>query len=510
MQLQLTPASFILFLGSAISLFIGFYAWSRRSITGALALSGFAFSVAIYTFFAALEMAVVGEAIKITMSKLEYVGSCLLPAFFLTLAFQYTQKENLLKKWYVILILWGTGIFIILAAWTNEFHYLVWTDFHWLAEKGKNVLIYEHGPIFWAYPCYIVSIVLLAVFLLLRGIILKPPTYIRQSIALIVGMFIPLAGGFMYVTGLNPLPGVDLYALSFPFSIIALSIGIFQFNLLNIVPIARDALVESMVDGIIVMDVNDRLIDINKAARNIFKILDPDIVGRDSEEVFKNHPEMVLQFDNTLENQGEIIVNDDPIQVLSVRITPVLNSSKRSVGKLIVLHDITERKIAEKRMEFYSTHDVLTGVYNRYFFESEIRRIKKKKSFPVSVMVCDLNNLKDINDEFGHARGDEVLKQTAGLLRNTFRDGDSIARIGGDEFAILLPKTCKEDAEQMFKRLKRNIAIFNRECKRHPVDIAIGMDTCEKGDDLRQIIQRADDHMYSDKKKRFFEKEDSF
>lgn len=510
MQLQLTPTFFILFLGSAISLCVGFFAWSRRSIAGALPLSGFAISVAFYTFFAALEMAAIGQAHKITMSKLEYIGSCLLPAFFLTFSFQYTQREKLLQKWYIKLVLWGTGIFVILAAWTNEFHHLVWTDFYMLADPVKNVLVYEHGPIFWIYPCFSFSLSIIAILLLLRGIIQKPPVYVRQTVALIVGMLIPMVGGILYITGMNPFPGVDLYALSFPFSIIALAIGIFQFNLLDLVPIARDVLVEGMVDGIIVMDINDRLIDINTAARNYFGIRGTNIVGRNSNEIFKNHPEMYLQYANTLEAEGEIIVNERPIQVLSLRISPLLNSHQCPVGKLILLHDITERKMAEKRLEFYSTHDVLTGVYNRYFYENEIRRLKRKKCFPVSVMICDLNNLKDINDQFGHTRGDEVLTQTAGLLRNTFRDGDTIARIGGDEFAILLPKTCRDAALEILERLKRNIAIFNRESKRHPVDIAIGMETCEKGDDLRQIILRADDRMYDAKKNRSVKKDDSF
>jgi diguanylate cyclase (GGDEF)-like protein len=205
-----------------------------------------------------------------------------------------------------------------------------------------------------------------------------------------------------------------------------------------------------------------------------------------------------------IESEGryEIVICENPIQILSVAVSPLFDYKKHVLGQMCILHDITSRKLDEKRLEFFSTHDILTGLFNRNYFENKIRYLEKSKSFPINIIACDLNNLKRVNDKYGHAQGDEVLRQTAGLLRNTFPEGTSISRTGGDEFIVLLPGTQKTEAVQVLQKLKQNIIIFNRESKRFPIDIAIGMATCEKSEELEKVIRIADDRMYANKKEK--------
>ena len=110
-------------------------------------------------------------------------------------------------------------------------------------------------------------------------------------------------------------------------------------------------------------------------------------------------------------------------------------------SKVIVsVVDITQQKRAEDRLRFLSTHDVLTGLYNRAFFEEETTRMERGRHYPISVLMVDVDHLKITNDRRGHAAGDSLLRRAAAVLRAAFRTEDVVARIGGDEFAVLLPE----------------------------------------------------------------------
>lgn len=117
--------------------------------------------------------------------------------------------------------------------------------------------------------------------------------------------------------------------------------------------------------------------------------------------------------------------------------------------------DITERKKKEAEILHLSYHDQLTGLYNRSFFEKEIKRLDTKRQLPLSVIVGDINGLKLLNDALGHAEGDKLLVEMAKLLKSCCRAEDILARTGGDEFSILLPKTDSRGAHSIIKRITK-------------------------------------------------------
>jgi diguanylate cyclase (GGDEF)-like protein/PAS domain S-box-containing protein len=164
-----------------------------------------------------------------------------------------------------------------------------------------------------------------------------------------------------------------------------------------------------------------------------------------------------------------------------------------------VLHDITERKRREEELWAQSTQDSMTGLHSRAFFDAEMARLQNSRLFPISIVMMDMDGLKMVNDSRGHAAGDEILHQTGLLLRGSFRSEDVIARIGGDEFAILLPETDTEEANLIISRLKANIAGYNRSHADLPVSISIGVATGEKGASLDLILKQADEIMYRQK-----------
>lgn len=160
--------------------------------------------------------------------------------------------------------------------------------------------------------------------------------------------------------------------------------------------------------------------------------------------------------------------------------------------------DITERKRAEENLVHLSYHDMLTGLYNRRFFEAEIKRMDTATNLPISIVVADLNGLKFVNDSFGHAAGDELLKKAAELLNAICRPGDILARVGGDEFVLLLPKTDESKAAQIVEHL--NAQVIKENELSVTFSISFGYETKNNLDEqIEEIYKKAENQMYRHK-----------
>ena len=163
-----------------------------------------------------------------------------------------------------------------------------------------------------------------------------------------------------------------------------------------------------------------------------------------------------------------------------------------------IVRDITERKKSEEKIVYLSFHDSLTGLYNRAYFEEEIKRLDTKRQLPLSFVIVDINNLKLINDVFGHLQGDKIIVKVAELLKAFCRQEDVVARWGGDEFTILLPQTKKKDAEEIVNRIKNVFTITDKQ--EMPISVSLGLATKEKTDqDFQYVAKDAEDNMYRHK-----------
>ena len=159
-----------------------------------------------------------------------------------------------------------------------------------------------------------------------------------------------------------------------------------------------------------------------------------------------------------------------------------------------------ERKSSEEKIKHLSFHDSLTGLYNRAYFEEELERYNFPRYYPLSVVMLDVNGLKVINDTFGHSEGDRLLQHLSQVLTSVSRQGDILARIGGDEFAILLPSTTSEQAHEFCERIKKAC----RQDKIEPIylrlNISLGYATQEgKYKEMNSLLKEADRNMYQDK-----------
>ena len=166
---------------------------------------------------------------------------------------------------------------------------------------------------------------------------------------------------------------------------------------------------------------------------------------------------------------------------------------------LAICRNITERTQMESQLKHLSLHDALTGLYNRAFFEEELRRLEKQRDGTAGLLICDVDGLKIVNDSLGHNAGDEILKSVANILRQSFRAGDVIARIGGDEFVVLLNNCSSAFFDKACRRIKYHIAAHNSK-NAMPLSLSLGFALSRQSPpDMTALFKEADNNMYREK-----------
>src|SRR5690606_18909070 len=167
---------------------------------------------------------------------------------------------------------------------------------------------------------------------------------------------------------------------------------------------------------------------------------------------------------------------------------------------LLALTDITARKKAEQYLEYLGKHDVLTQLKNRSFFVDELSRLKRKGPFPVSAIAIDLNNLKETNDSQGHAAGDALLRRMGEVLSKAVDGQSQAARMGGDEFIVLLPGTSAKKARETCEVIAQLIGLSNQYHVGEALSVSMGVASCSDGKGLDDMLREADMRMYENKR----------
>ncbi len=272
-----------------------------------------------------------------------------------------------------------------------------------------------------------------------------------------------------------------------------------------------DIILRSIGDGVISMDNNHRISFMNAAAESICECLKEYALGRRIEEIVSIFDKDVpLNFDASVEG---ITGSETPIEIFNDYILTTRNSTRKRVsgkgaklrdilgnvqGIVITIRDETERLKNQERITYLSMHDSLTGLYNRAYFDEELKRLDTANQLPISIIVGDANGLKLANDVFGHYEGDKLLINIARILKESCRYADIIARWGGDEFSIILPNTSNEDALQICRRIKEKCEISEPLPIKPSIALGTATKTIER-ESIKKVLSDAEEAMYKNK-----------
>lgn len=267
------------------------------------------------------------------------------------------------------------------------------------------------------------------------------------------------------------------------------------------------SLIDSTEDWIFYKDAVGVYLGCNKAYEKHTGLPEEALIGRTAREVFDSKTANRIQaLDQKLveellpQKYEQSCLNPDGEEVIVEIIkTPFRDKNGKLLGIICVGRDITERNQREENIRFISRHDALTGLFNRVYFEEERDRIDSKENLPLSVIVCDVDGLKLVNDAFGHVAGDNLLIAAAEILNNACRENDMAIRTGGDEFAVLFPKTNTADIEKIFNEI--NNQSKNKKIQTHDglqfISISMGHATKETEEkSLDEVILSAEEYMY--------------
>lgn len=267
-----------------------------------------------------------------------------------------------------------------------------------------------------------------------------------------------------------------------------------------------DQLFEESTEAIILLENDGSILKVSNHFEKLFGYKEEEILSKKIDDLIlpEDRIEKGYNYTEKVADGGDVKIetirkkkNGEKIHV-SLHAFPITLKGGQ-LGIYTIYNDISQRKEEEEKIKYLSFHDQLTDLYNRRYFENEMERLSDSRMKPVSILVIDIDGLKEINDNYGHKRGDEYIKTTAEIISSAVRKEDIAARIGGDEFAIILPYTTKEAAQKMVNRINEICQKYTEELDLD-LEISAGCATCHRGDDLGKIFVRADKDMYYKKK----------
>jgi PAS domain S-box-containing protein len=347
--MQYTPFTPPLAASALTCIVLALYAWRRRPTPGVAFFVLMMLTVAEWTVGYNFELNSTTLPAILFWAKLEYLGIAGGPLSALLLAIAYTGHERWLTLPRFLLLLAIPAITNILV-WTNEYHGLVWQNVGLSNIQGLVMLDVRYGSWFIVHAVYSYLMMIIGILLVLQSLVHAPLIYRRQSVALVLSGAIPMVGNALYIFKLSPVPTLDLTPFAFTLAGLLWAWNLFHYHFLDIVPVARDTIIESMRDAVIVLDAHNRIVDINPSARQILRREASEVIGRPALQILAARPDIVERYRDTVELSDEIVLGVDAPRFYDLRISPLYDAQRRINGRLVILHDITERKHVEEAL----------------------------------------------------------------------------------------------------------------------------------------------------------------
>lgn len=458
--------SLLLLAAALTSGYIAVVAWKRVQIgPTASSISLFMVASAWWGLTYAIHWSGIFHSSGLFWLDATYIGVVTVPTAYFAFALHYTGNGKWLTR-RTIAILGIEPVLTLIMLWTDKYHGWFFAD----NQTAGGCAILDGGPWFWLNIAYSYLLVLISFVILIRFAHSSGSLHRKQVSLILAGSLIPWVSSVISVLNISPVPDLDLTPFAFTLTGIAFAYALFRLNLLNIVPVARDALVEIMSDGFFVVDLENKVVDINLAAQELLGLSKLSI-GKNAEELFRNTPDLVELYKNVREGQFEFFTEFYGQRHLDMRVVTLYDNKNKPTGRLYIFRDITKRKTVEieiqkandqlqqqiseiktlqAELHRQAVRDPLTELYNRRYLEETLEKELSRadrEGTTLCILMLDIDHFKAFNDTYGHRAGDAVLRELGKLLlQNTREGGDIACRYGGEEFVIVFVNTSLQHA----------------------------------------------------------------
>ena len=347
MSLQFTFYSIPLIIATTISGALVIYTWRHRRTPGATPFTIMMVALFEWGFIYILELASTDLTVKILLRSITFIGVLITPTSWFLFALEYTSSKSWITRRRLLMLSIMPLVTYIMIL-TNSSHGLFWAT-QKLATAGPFLVIDSiNGAGFWVHAIYSYILLLVGAILIVRNIMRWPRQYRGQIIAVLFSVATPWLANAITIFKILPI-AIDLTPFAFTITGIGMAYALFRHRMLDLIPIARDIVVDSMQDGMIVIDTNDRIVDINRVAKRILSISDDQkLIGKPLEQTLHQFQPLYERFRHVTEAQDEVeIEQGGELRWYEITLAPLHDDRAQRIGQLIITRDITDRKQAD-------------------------------------------------------------------------------------------------------------------------------------------------------------------
>jgi len=486
----------IILAASALATLVVYFIARQRSAPGSVALKGMLIGMFVWGFSYALSWAFVPLEHKIFWLKMMFFGMTTVPGLFLLFTLRITHRDEWITfRNYVLLF--SEPFINILLVWFAPG--IIFKSIELMPGNEFAVIEIQRGIGFWVSTVYSYIVIFFSYYLLIVSYRQTNSFFKRQYALILAGSILPFGLSFFTQITSSHFNNLDMSAISFGFSGIVYAYAILRHRLMDLVPVARSRLIENMSDGVLVLDAQGRIVDINPAMNNFLDEEPAFFIGKNVSDIISIWNENMEHLLNGMETRTELRLPNKPSRYLDLRVTPLHDDEQNLSGRLIIFRDVTDRKEVEKdlrhamdrmqtqlieigllqsQLREQAIRDALTNLFNRRYLEETLERELARAArevYPLCIVMMDIDHFKNVNDTYGHEAGDLVLKTLAETVIRQSRQGDFVCRFGGEEFVLVMPNITIEVAKERVNSLHKSISSLYIPFGRYNLNITMSM-----------------------------------
>jgi diguanylate cyclase (GGDEF)-like protein/PAS domain S-box-containing protein len=496
--------SIYLFFAVVTTIFLVSYVQSRNGASYIRVMFFLGFAVSIYMYGYSCEINAVNFEQALFWNQFQYIGIPFVSALWLTIALMYTGYFFPAKRW-LLVIVYLIPIITFLARLTNDYHYLYFSSISFKMVGNRLLLIKRFGPLNYLQVVHSMSMILISLYLFISAYIKKLDNNRMKLIMMLGVSFFAITG--LLLSTVNPIKelNIDYMVILLPLTVIIVALSIIRYDFLEIKTIARNIIFEKSSDSILLINNDGIIVDYNPAAKKFFNYIDIQIQEMTLQQHFKGHKKLMEALKKD-ENSTIELVQKGEVKYYTIITEHVSNISNDIYGRIKTIRDITEHFRSRQNLIKQATIDELSGLLNRNEFMKLGNQLLKNAliyNSKIYLLMIDIDHFKDINDNYGHLVGDEVIKTLGLLFRQNFRGTDIVARIGGEEFAIIMEGCPYEVVQEKAELLRKKVHMQKNNIENYSFNISISIGITGNNESsltLNDLIHRADLALYTSKR----------